>query len=230
MVGVRRFLPDGLRGREIAGGSHEPQIFRYRRDSGPCQWSDHTGARAQGGAGGRSGVSARRSPPPCRHRQGYAALRLHDRIRHGGRVYLGRHGRAAARSDADAGGGDADQVDARRSRRDDFSLPQSVRGQRHQAVRPAGFQIVRRRREADRAVARRADRPQAGAERQSRARPPHRRRSRPLHRIRQAHPAARTLARRSAGGDRLRQRRGLQGGAGSAVGTGCRRRRHGRRA
>ncbi len=35
-------------------------------------------------------------------------------------LYLGRHGCAAARPDADAGGGDADQVDARRSRRDDF--------------------------------------------------------------------------------------------------------------
>jgi len=37
-------------------------------------------------------------------------------------------------------GGDADQVDARRSRRDDFRFAQSVRGQRHQAVRPAGLQ------------------------------------------------------------------------------------------
>jgi phosphoglucosamine mutase len=40
-----------------------------------------------------------------------------------------------------------------KSMRADLGLAQSVRGQRHQAVRPAGLQAVRRRREADRAVA-----------------------------------------------------------------------------
>src|ERR1700727_1330545 len=41
-----------------------------------------------------------------------------------------------------------------KSMRDDLGLPQSVRRQRHQAVRPARLQAVRRRRKADRAVAR----------------------------------------------------------------------------
>ncbi len=102
----------------------------------------------------RAGVSARRLSPSRRYRQGYAAFRLHDRIRAGGRLHLGRHGRAAARPDTDAGGGDADQIDARRSGRDDFRLAQPVRGQRHQAVRAAGLQAFRRCREADRAAAR----------------------------------------------------------------------------
>ena len=43
----------------------------------------------------------RRLPPSRRHRQGHPALRLHDRDRAGRRLHLGRHGRAAARSDAE---------------------------------------------------------------------------------------------------------------------------------
>ena len=43
-----------------------------------------------------------------------------------GRLHLGRHGRAAARPDADAGGRHADALDARRSRRDDLGLAQSL--------------------------------------------------------------------------------------------------------
>ena len=39
------------------------------------------------------------------------------------------------------------RVDARRCRRDDLGLAQSLRGQRHQAVRPRRLQAVRRRRD-----------------------------------------------------------------------------------
>ena len=63
----------------------------------------------------------------------------------------------------------------------------------------------------------------------SRSRQAHRRRAGPLHRIRQAHAAARARPVRLARGDRLRQRRRLQGGARRAVGTGRRRHRHRRR-
>ena len=45
--------------------------------------------------------------------------------------------------DADAGGRDADAVDARRHRRDDLRLAQPVRGQRHQAVRAGRLQAQR---------------------------------------------------------------------------------------
>ena len=68
-----------------------------------------------------------RRPPPSRgDRQGHAAVRLHDRDRAGRRLHLGRHGRAPARPDADAGGRHADALDARRSRRDDLGLAQSL--------------------------------------------------------------------------------------------------------
>ena len=59
-------------------------------------------------------------------RQGHAAVRLHDRDRAGRRLYLGRHGRAADRPDADTGGRHAHALDARRSRRDDLGLAQSL--------------------------------------------------------------------------------------------------------
>ncbi len=49
---------------------------------------------------------------------------------------------------------DADQVECARPRRHDFRLAQFVRGQRHQAVRPAGLQLSDERRETDRAAAR----------------------------------------------------------------------------
>ena len=45
------------------------------------------------------------------------------------------------RADADAGGGDADPIDARRPGRDDLGQPQSVRRQWHQAVRPRRLQM-----------------------------------------------------------------------------------------
>ena len=66
--------------------------------------------------------------------------------------------------------------------------------------------------------------------RRSRPRQAHRRRAGPLHRIRQAHAAARPVARRPARRGRLRQRRRLPGGAGGAVGTGRRGDRDRRRA
>ena len=81
-------------------------------------------------------------------RQGHAALRLHDRAGADRGLPVGRHGRAAARAAADAGGRLADALDARRSRRDDLGLAQSLRGQRHQAVRPRRLQALRRGRDA----------------------------------------------------------------------------------
>ena len=44
----------------------------------------------------------------------------------GGGLHLGRDGRAAARPHADAGGRDADALDARRPRGHDLGLPQSL--------------------------------------------------------------------------------------------------------
>ena len=54
---------------------------------------------------------------------------------------------------------------------------------------------------------------------EDRPRQTHRRRAGPLHRVRQAHAAARARIRRDARGDRLRQRRRLQGRARGAVGA-----------
>ena len=69
-----------------------------------------------------------------------ARLRLHRR----------RHGRIPARADADAGRRHADPLAPRRSRRDDLRLAQSLRRQRHQAVRPRRLQALRRHRAPDR--------------------------------------------------------------------------------
>ena len=69
----------------------------------------------------------------------------------------------------------------------------------------------------------------ARQERRSRPRQAHRRRAGPLHRIRQAHAAQGHRSVRPARGDRLRQRRRLQGRARRAVGTGRRRDRDRRR-
>ena len=135
--------------------------------------------------------------------------------------------------DADAGGGDADAIDALRPRRDDLRLPQSLRGQRHQAVRARRVQAVGRDRGEHRGADRRRPRRPAGQIARTRPRQAHRRRRRPLHRIRQAHAAARRDLRRPAGRRRLRQRRRLQGRARGAVGARRRgdqdRRRAGRR-
>ena len=126
MAGVRGLLLDGKGCLEAAGGYMNRKYFGTDGIRGPRQRADHAGARAEGRAGGGPGVSARRTPPSRRDRQGHPAVRLHDRIRAGGGLHLGRHGRAAARPDADAGGRHADALDARRSRRDDFGVPQSV--------------------------------------------------------------------------------------------------------
>ena len=64
--------------------------------------------------------------------------------------------------------------------------------------------------------------------RKHRPRQAHRRQPGALYRIRQAHLPAQPAAGRPAHRDRLRQWRRLQGGAGSAVGTGRRHRPHGR--
>ena len=76
--------------------------------------------------------------------------RLHDGIGDGRRLHQRRHGRGAARADADPGGGDADAVDARRPRRHDQRFAQSLRRQWHQAVRSGRLQAQRRCRARDR--------------------------------------------------------------------------------
>ena len=145
--------------------------------------------------------------------------RLHDRAGPDRRLPVGRRRRAAARAAADAGGRLPDALDARRRRRHDLGLAQSLRGQRHQAVRPGRLQALRRGRDADRA-------------RWSRATPTSRWRRRP----RSAAPSASTTPRAATsrrsrhrwraarpGGPqdrrRLRQWRRLQGRADRAVGA-----------
>ena len=104
----------------------DAQIFRNGRHSRAGERRHHAGPRPEGRPGHRPRLPPRRAPPPGGDRQGYAPLRLHDRIRDGRGLYLGRHGRDAARPDADAGGRDADALDARRSRRDDLRLAQRL--------------------------------------------------------------------------------------------------------
>ena len=125
---------------------------------GRANGADHARARAEGRAGGGPDLPARRASPPRADRQGHAAVRLHDRDRAGRGLHLGRHGRAADRPDADAGGRHADALDARRSRRDDLGLAQSLRRQRHQAVRSRRLQALRRGRARDRGADRRRPR------------------------------------------------------------------------
>ena len=202
-----------------AEGIDDSQVFRHRRHPRPGQWRDHAGTRAEGGAGGRPDLPQGRPPPPRADRQGHPPLGLHDRERADRRLHLGRHGRAAHRPDPDARRRDADALDARRPRRDDLGLAQSVRRQRHQAVRPGRLQALRRVREGDRRPDRFRPRQEARGLAEHRPRAPHRRRAGPLHRIRQAHAAAQHVVRRHARGDRLRQRRGLSRRAGGAVGA-----------
>ena len=96
--------------------------------------------------------------------------------------------------------GNAHALDARRSRRNDLGLAQSLRRQRHQAVRPRRLQAQRRRRTADRNADRFRTRQAAGEERRSRPRQAHRRRAGSLYRVRQAHVAEEPLARGPARG------------------------------
>ena len=107
----------------------------------------------------------------------------------------------------------ADALDARRPRRDDLGLAQSLRRQRHQAVRPRRLQALRRGRELQieapdrfRSARKRLAKPAASRPRQA-----HRRRARPAT---SNSPSARCpeepVARRHAGRRRLRQRRRLQ--------------------
>ena len=89
-------------------------------------------------------LQPRRPSPPRGDRQGHPPLRLHDRAGADRGLHLGRHGRPAGRPAADAGGRHARPLDARRPRRDDLRLAQSLRGQRHQVLRPRRLQALRR--------------------------------------------------------------------------------------
>ena len=152
-------------------------------------------------------------------RQGHAALRLHDRDRHGRRLHIGRHGCAANRPDADAGRRHAHALDARRPRRDDLGFAQPVRRQRHQALRSGWLQALGRDRAPDRKTGRRRTRQAAGQAGRARPRQADRRRAGPLHRVRQAHPAAQPVLRGTADRGRLRQWRCLPGGSRRALGA-----------
>ena len=90
-------------------------------------------------------------------------LRLHDRDRADRRLHRRGHGRVPARPDADAGRRHADPLAARRSRRHDLGLAQSVRRQRHQAVRARRLQALRRDRGRDRGADRAETVERAGA-------------------------------------------------------------------
>ena len=120
--------------------------------------------------------------------------------------------------DADAGGGDADAIDARRSGRDDLRLAQSVRRQWHQIVRARRLQVERRGRAVDRAAARQGT--QAGQARNGRPRQAHRRRARTLRPLRQVDLSGALAARRAEGRRRLRQWRRLSCRARGIVGIG----------
>ena len=134
-------------------------------------------------------------------------VRLYDGIGDGRGLHQRRHGRGPGRADADAGGGDADPIDARRSGRDDLRLAQSLSRQWHQIVRARRLQVERRRRAGDRAKAReRAQAGQAGRYRPGQA---DRRCQRALCPFRQIDLSRAAAARRGQGGRRLRERRGL---------------------
>ena len=97
--------------------------------------------------------------PPRRDRQGHAPVGLHDRSGADVGLHLRRHGRVPARPDADARRRHADALAARRSRRDDLRLAQSLRRQRHQAVRSRRLQALGRHRARDRGADRLRRRP-----------------------------------------------------------------------
>ena len=212
--------------REQTGGPlHASQIFWHGWHPWQREYLSHdVRGGAQGGHGRRQAVHQRLLSPSRGDRQGYAALGLHDRIRAGLRLHRRGHGRVPARPDADAGRRHADPLAPRRSRRDDLGLAQSVRRQRHQAVRSGRLQALRREGGGDRAADGGRLRGAAGGAGEDRPGHPHRQRARALYRIRQAHAAEEHPLRRHQGGDRLRQRRGLQSGARGAVGA--RRRGH----
>src|SRR5665213_1648033 len=131
----------------------DTQIVRHRwRARTRQQLSDDTRNRHEARYGGRAHLHARRSPPPCGDRQGYASVRLHDRAGFGCRLYCRRHGCFSVRSVAVAGRCHADALAARRSRRDDIRLSQRLSRQRHQAVRPGRQQAFRRDRTRNRKV------------------------------------------------------------------------------
>ena len=132
------------KGKVGARAWHDAQILRHRRDQGPDQrGADDRGDGAARRPGGGRAFPARRPSPPGGDRQGHAAFRLYDGDRADLRLHQRRHGRGDGRAGADAGGGDADPLDARRSRRDDLGQPQQVRRQRHQVVRARRLQAVR---------------------------------------------------------------------------------------
>src|SRR5262245_31102303 len=108
----------------VGGKFYESWLFRHRRNSWPGQSRDYARTRVKGRAGRWPDFQERRPPAPRADRQGYAAVRLHDRDRLGRGLYLGRHGRAADRSDPDAGSRHADALDARRPGRHEFSPAQ----------------------------------------------------------------------------------------------------------
>ena len=144
-------------------------------------------------------------------------VRLHDGIGAGRRLHQRRHGCRAAGADADAGGGDADAVDARRPRGDDLRLAQSVRRQWHQAVRARRLQAQRQGRAGDRAAAREgAEAGQAADDRPGQA---DRRCPRPLHPLRKVDFPRTFAARRPQDRRRLRQWRRLSRRARGAVGA-----------
>ena len=200
------------------------EIFRHRRHSRARQHlSDDGRGRAARGSGRRETVPHRRRPPPSGgDRQGHAPVGLYDRAGPGRRFRLSGHGRAHLRPGADAGGGHADALDARRPGRDDLGLSQRLRRQRDQALRAGRLQAVRRDRAEDRGPDGRRPGPGAGAVEQAGSGQADRRRPGPLHRDRQTGLPETAVATGPAHRGRLRQRRRLQGRPDHPVRTGGR--------
>ena len=118
---------------------------------------------------------------------------------------------------------------ARRSRRDDHRLAQSVSTTTaSNSSAPTARNCPTRWRLEIEALMDAGLEAGPGHRRQHRPRQAHRRQPGALYRIRQAHLPAQSAAGRLAHRDRLRQWRRLQGGAGSVVGIGRRHRHHGR--
>jgi len=209
--------------RRQCGGSHEPQICRDGGIRGRAKRSDHA-VTWQSRSARRTGMVFQRGEHRHRvsRRQGYQALRLHDRNTHGGGLHLGRHGTALGRPDAEAGGRDGDQSMRRRSRRHDFRSHNCSTDNGIQAVRPEGASnCPTTSGKADRAAAWMNRRAGLGAKRQPLVRAPAS--TGPWTAISNSPAHARAISRSSRACGRLRQRLRLKVVTEAMWETGCRR-------
>ncbi len=215
---IKKWVSEGFFANSGAASEGRPlgreKILRHRWHSRPGQ---HPSDDGRGGParrpGRRAAVPHRRRPSPSGgDRQGHAPVRLYDRAGAGGGPGLGRHGRAHLRPPADAGRGDDDPLDARRSGHHDLGLAQRLRRQRHQAVRTGRLQAVGRDRAEDRSHDGRGPGSGPGALEQAGPGQADRRRAAPLYRNRQTGLPQAAEPEGPAHRHRLRQRRRLPRG------------------